>query len=207
MKQRVHTLNNSDTKSKSSTPDSSSSTPTSIFNPYKTKQSFGKAVAKCRQSLPTPPRRRKAAIADLASQIGLNLEGQLERNIQKMQGLSDETKECVKNFFRPDISYTMPGMKDTMTIWSDGGKLKLRKHYLTMFLREAYYMYCEQNERDSAHSLAYSTFCNLRPRNVLLLSSLPQDQCKCMTHENFFQIGSNGYHIPYKFLVRGSLLR
>ena len=187
MKQRTDALNNSDTNSKSSAPSSSSSTPTSILNPYRTKQSFGKAVAKCRQSLPTSPRRRKAVIAGLASHIGLNLEGKLERNIKKMQGLSDETKECVKNFFfRPDISYTMPGMKDMMTIWSDGGKLKLRKHYLTMFLREAYYMYCEQNERDSAHGLAYSTFCNLRPRNVLLLSSSPKDQCKCMTHENFF---------------------
>ena len=174
MKQRTDALNNSDTNSKSSAPSSSSSTPTSILNPYRTKQSFGKAVAKCRQSPPTSPCRRKAVIAGLVCHIGLNLEGKLERNIQKMQGLSDETKECVKNFFfRPDISYTMLGMKDMMTIWSDGGKLKLRKHYLTMFLREAYYMYCEQNERDSAHGLANSTFCKLRPRNVLLLSSSP----------------------------------
>ena len=103
-----------------------------------------------------------------------------------MQGLSDDTKECVKNFFfRPDTSYTMPWMKDMMTIWSDDGKLKLRKHCLTMFLREAYYMYCEHNERDSAHDLAYSTFCDLCPGNVLLLSSSPKDQCKCMTHEIF----------------------
>ena len=130
MKQRTDALSNSDTNSKSSASSSSSSTPTSILNPYRTKQSFGKAVAKCRQSLPTSPRRRKAVIAGLVSHIGLNLEGKLERNIQKLQGLSDETKECIKNFFfRPDISYTMPGMKDMMIIWSDGGKLKLRKHY------------------------------------------------------------------------------
>ena len=207
-KQKADTLSTSNTSSESNTPGSFSSTPTSIANPYRTKQSFGKAIAKCRQSLSTSPRRRKAVIAGLASHIGLNLEAKLERNIQRVQGLSEETKECVKTFFfRPDISYTMPCMKDIMTTWIDSGKLKLRKHYLTMFLREAYYMYCEQNKRDGVHGLAYSTFCNLRPRNVLLLSFSPKDQCKCMTHENFFHIGSNGHHLQCKFLVRGSLLK
>ena len=105
---------------------------------------------------------------------------------ERVQGLADETKECVKDFFfRPDTSYTMPGMKDMMTIWTDGGQLTLRKHYLAMFLRDAYYIYCEQNRRGSEHGLAYSTFCNLHPKNVLLLSSSPKDQCKCMTHNKF----------------------
>ena len=107
--------------------------------------------------------------------------------MNRVQGLANETKECVKDFFfRPDISYTMPGMKDMITIWTDGKKVTLRRHYLAMFLREAYYIYCEQNRRDSEHGLAYSTFCTLCPNSVLLLASSPKDQCKCMTHEHFF---------------------
>ena len=36
---------------------------------------------------------------------------------------SNETAEFVKNFFtRPDIVYTMPGMKDDITIWENGTK-------------------------------------------------------------------------------------
>ena len=82
LKQKADKLNTSSTSSEPSTPGSSSSTPKSILNPYSTKQSFGKAVARCRQSLPTSPRRRKAVIVGLASHVGLNLEGKLERNIQ-----------------------------------------------------------------------------------------------------------------------------
>lgn len=39
--------------------------------------------------------------------------------------LDDETKSAVENFyFRPDICYAMPGMKDEMTIWKEGKKNK-----------------------------------------------------------------------------------
>ena len=31
-----------------------------------------------------------------------------------------------------------------------------------------------------------STFCELRPKNVLLLSDTPEDTCKCQTHKNLF---------------------
>ena len=31
----------------------------------------------------------------------------------------------------------------------------------------------------------FSKFCELRPKNVLLLNQSPADHCKCMIHENF----------------------
>ena len=81
-------------------------------------------------------------MAGLASDVGLTLENNMNRNLRKSQGLSDDMKTAVREFYyRPDISYTMPGMNDFMTVWTDYGKTKLRKHYLTLFLREAYHIY------------------------------------------------------------------
>ena len=48
-----------------------------------------------------------------------------------------------------------------------------------MFLKEAY-----ATLDDNKCSL--STFCNFRPKNVLLLDESPKQQCKCQIHENLF---------------------
>ena len=72
----------------------------------------------------------------LAKSVGL----QLEQCMQKE--LDSETKrkyEIVKQFFfEKDIVYTAPGLKDYVTVCEGGKKQRLRKHYLTMFLREAF---------------------------------------------------------------------
>lgn len=85
-------------------------------------------------------------------------------------------------FFRPDIVYTCPGMKDTICIWDNGIKKTLQKHYMTMFLKEAFYIFIEENPE---FEVGFSKFCQLRPKNVLLLKSTPSEQCKCKIHENF----------------------
>ena len=47
------------------------STPTTpITNPYGTKQSYGKALARTRRSLPMSPRKKVAVVAGLASDVG-----------------------------------------------------------------------------------------------------------------------------------------
>ena len=76
----------------------------------------------------------------------------------------------------------MPGLKDEMTVWKNGKKQRLRKHYLTMFLREAYAVF---RKIHPSMTIGFSTFCRLRTANVLLLKNTPKDQCKCKTHENF----------------------
>ena len=97
------------------------STPTTpITNPYGTKQSYGKALARTRRSLPMSPRKKVAVVAGLASDVGLTLENNMNRNLRKSHGLSDDTKTAVGEFYyRPDISYTMPGMNDVMTVGTD----------------------------------------------------------------------------------------
>ena len=121
-----------------------SSTPLPKINPYNTKQSYGKAVAPSRKALPICPRKKLAVVAGLASHVGLNLETKMDHNLKNLRGLSEETKSAARDFFfRLDISYTMPGLNDVITVWDDSGKKKLREYCLTMFLREAHEMYCQ----------------------------------------------------------------
>ena len=123
-------------------------------------------------------------VTALASEFGITepiIQARANRKV------SEETKTNIQNFYlRTDISYTMPGMKDLMTVWNDdGNKEKLTKHYMNMFLREAFALYREEFG-NTEFDIQRSTFCSLRPRNVLLLNDTPKDQCKCKTHENFF---------------------
>ena len=59
-------------------------------------------------------------------------------------------------YLRSDISYTSPGMFDVMTVWNDDGKKKLRKYYLTMYLREAHHIF-----QQTHHDISFSVFCKL----------------------------------------------
>lgn len=74
-------------------------------------------------------------------------------------------------------------MKDIVTVWNEfGKKLKLRKYYLVMHLKEAYALFSLEN---SDINISLAKFTQLRPINVLLLKNQPFDQCKCEEHENF----------------------
>ena len=87
----------------------------------------------------------------------------------------------------------MPGMKDEVTLWIDGKKVKERKYYLTMFLREAFRIFIETYPENK---IGFSKFCSLRPKNVFLVHETPVDQCKCRVHENFIS-RLKGLHIQY----------
>ena len=72
-----------------------------------------------------------------------------------------------------------------MTIWTVNGKQKVCKHYLPMFLREAY-AFCLDSCIKKNEKCSFSTFCNPQPKNVLLMGNSPLHQCKCQIHENLF---------------------
>ena len=84
-------------------------------------------------------------------------------------------------FFEKDIVYTAPGLKDYVTVYEGGKKQQLLKHYLTMFLREAFSVF---KARYPEISISFTAFCKLRPKNDLLKNT-PMDQCKCKVHENY----------------------
>lgn len=156
------------------------------FGSYKCVQSYTKAVLKCVRSLPQSPNKKRIVFRGMAERIGVELEQKMDKTLpgnRTSVGMSDDDVSVVKDFFyRNDISYTAPGMKDEMVIWEDGQKIKHRKYFLTMFLREAYAVFKASHED---FKIGFSKFCDLRPKNVLLLKNTPLDQCKCKIHENF----------------------
>ena len=67
------------------------------------------------------------------------------------------------------------GMHDTVTVWTDDGKQKLRKHYLVMHLREAHQLFCQLYPTEGDYNIiSFSKFCSLRPKNVLMTGDIPQ---------------------------------
>ncbi|XP_073537000.1 uncharacterized protein [Phyllobates terribilis] len=158
----------------------STAVPSTSSGTYRSPQAFGKGFKKTCNALPKSPSKKKAVLAKLVADKGLNLE------TPKKQTLSSrlEVQETVIQFYnKPDIVYTAPGMKDEMTIWKNGKKTKERKYYLTFSLREAYTVFCDTF---TEIEVGFSTFCKLRPANVLLLHDIPADQCKCLTCANEF---------------------
>ena len=141
---------------------------------FKSPQSLGKAVHKLTSNLPKSPSKQKAAVCGLACRVGLSLQNDMDRNLNQItkQGLTQEVQTLVTDLY----------MNDTMVSWKDGKKMKLRKYYLVMFLKEAFTLFkgCYPGIE-----IGFSKFAALRPANVLLLKDQPADQCKCRTHEDF----------------------
>ena len=132
-----------------------------------------------RAELPASPRKRAVAVEGLASEYGYQ--------VKKFRSNSENpNKDKIKQFYcRSDNVYTMPGKGGEMTVWNEEGKQKLQKYYLTLYLKEGYALYLETCENNN-EKCSFSTFCNLRPKNVLLLGDSPKEQCKCQIHENLF---------------------
>ena len=164
-------------------------------SPYRTNQTYGKAVRRCLRSLPSSPMKQKAVVCGLAKRVGIRLQLNMEREMSPRMAQQHEVVSCIRQFyFRPDIIYTVPDMKGEMTIWVNGVKSKERKHYMTMFLREAYAIF--KVVHPEVH-VGFSKFCECRPQNVLLLHDSPRDQCRCKIHENLI-LRLKGLRIQYQ---------
>ena len=161
---------------------------------YKTPQALGKAISRVSQKLPSSPRKKTVVIKVLAKRAGVI---PAEKSKKKSAScISEETIKFVKDFYtHSDIVYTIQGMKDELPIWEKRVKRRERKYYLTMFLGEAYNIY---SNLPITEKVKFSKFCELRPKNILLLNQSPADQCKCMIHENFIN-KLKGAAITYDF--------
>lgn len=166
----------------------------SIQSPYRCQQTFSKAMLKTFRALPKSPRKKRAVVQGLAKQVGVELSNKMGKEIANCSTENNIDYSVVTKFyFRPDIAYTCPGMKDSIAVWEDGNKVTLQRHYLTVFLKEAFSMFKEEN---LDFQIGFSKFCSLRPKNVLLLKNTPSEQCKCKTHENF-KLKLRGLHYTY----------
>ena len=103
---------------------------------FKTPQGFGKAMKRLKSQLPKSPSKKLATVKGLVKEMGLELNTEIKAHkTGKNKGLSKEIKDKVINFYyHSDIVYTAPGLKDEMTVWTEAGKTKMRKYYLTMYL-------------------------------------------------------------------------
>ena len=135
-----------------------------------TKQSFSKAVKRVITKLTSSTCKQDVAVESLASEF--RYQGKLIR--RPPDKANNEKVYLNKQFyFRSDIVYTIPGNGDEMTVWDDNGKHKLQKYYLTIYLKEAYAIFLESCENEDDRC-SVSTFCNLNPKNVLLLGDSPK---------------------------------
>ena len=160
----------------------SSATCTTPGGGFRSPQGLGKAVKRLQDVLPRSPNKRNQTIHGLAKSHDVQVENTMNEQLSKT-AMSEDVIKLVKEFYvRSNIVYTMLGMKDEITIWTDSKKQKLRKFYLCMYIKEVYRMF------QSAYpdiQIGFSKFASLRPQNVLLLKDQPEDQCKCKMHENF----------------------
>ena len=73
-------------------------------NPYKSQQSFEKAINKCRVELLQSPRMKKAVVLELVKVAGLHLQNGYEKQTHG-NSISDELKAEIETFYtRLDIS-------------------------------------------------------------------------------------------------------
>lgn len=151
---------------------------------YKTPQALGKALKKVNVALPLSPSKRRKVLSVLTEHAGLKITTEKCSSTKSSQALHPDVIQRVSDFYNdPSIVFICPGMNDVMALWNENGqKEKKTKMYLQMFIKEAYYMYKQKYPDDK---IGLTKFTELRPRNVLLMSETPSDQCRCIIHDNF----------------------
>jgi hypothetical protein len=147
---------------------------------FKSRQSFGKALKKINSSLPKCDKKKKVVIQHLAETFGLIPKSKHQRTTVQ---LADQLKNDVHNFYlRDDISYQLPGKRDTVVVKEDdGSKVTHQKRILFNNLRETYELFKEEN--DNVY-LSRSSFAELRPSFVIPKAALTHRNCLCSYHEN-----------------------
>lgn len=100
------------------------------------------------------------------------------------RSLSEDVIDLVKLFYvRDDVSSTMPGIKDTVSLRTcDGKKQKVQKQLLLLNLKEIYAVF--KQEYPDIH-IGFSKFASLRPKQCVLAgSSGTHSICVCPYHQN-----------------------
>ena len=121
-------------KAKVDSPDTAASTPTK--KGYQTPQGLNKAMKKVHEVLSDSPSKAAQTVQGLANFYNIKLDDKMNNQIRPNRAIDPETIKLVKEFyFRTDIVYTMPGMNDEMTIWTNGKKEKLRKFIISIVTR------------------------------------------------------------------------
>ena len=130
-----------------------------------------------RSKLPTFPQKHATVVAGLASEYGYQFGGNKRKSVEKF---------C----YRTNISYTIPGRGDEMTIWTERGRKGVLKYFLTIYLKR-FMLYILKAVRKmiinaaSLHSVSF---------DLKVLDKSLKQQCKCQIHENLFKLEAMGIY-------------
>lgn len=173
-------------------PESPSSPSTSSpLGSYRSTQSLGKAVSRCRKSLPKSPNKKTAVIKKLVMEVLPDVGKTILK--EKKSGnnkISQEVKDKVLNFYcRDDISYQAPGKRDFKSIKNkeSGKRERIQKRHMCMTIGEAYELFKNENnvKLGNSTSIKKSKFYDLRPEFVIPIKETPRNVCICKYHANF----------------------
>ena len=115
-----------------------------------------------------------------------------EPNPKKGRRLDSDIVNKVKEFYlSEEISRTMPGKKDTVSVSVNGERKSLQKHLILCNLTEAYAKF---KEKYPEMKIGFSKFAELRPKQCVLPgASGTHSVCVCQIHQNMklMFVGSN----------------
>ena len=166
---------------------------------FGSKQSFGKAVKKVTKCLPQDPSKRKLVIQAIAESIGLIVPSFRKRTTRQV---SRQLKDAIGEFYcRDDISYQMPGKRDSIVVRQNGTKSTHQKRILLYNIREVHHLFLSENAGSGTNLLdsiwsnsnrlllsvldiARTSFPELRPEYVLIKALMSHRVCVCAYHEN-----------------------
>ncbi|CAF1125761.1 unnamed protein product [Adineta steineri] len=150
---------------------------------FSSKQTLGKAIQKVTRCLPQDPSKKRIVIQTIAQSLGLISQSHHKRSTRQ---LSLKVKDDVIKFYcRDDISYQMPGKRDTIVVRENGTKSTHQKRILLYNIREVHQLFLSEYSGSTSDPVIVRTsFAELRPRYVLIKSLMSHRVCVCAYHEN-----------------------
>jgi hypothetical protein len=168
--------------------------------PSHTTHTVAKATKKVKQTLPKDPVKKKLVIQAIAQSVGLLPVSSYQR-VTRTLPVND--KKFILDFYENDnISYQMPGKRDTVVVKQYGNKTVYQKRILLYNLREVHQLFLQDNpsmQLSSPHfyivrktmiyfisgiDVSRSTFAQLRPKHVMVKSAMSHRVCVCLYHQN-----------------------
>jgi uncharacterized protein (DUF2461 family) len=114
-------------------------------NAFSSKQSFGKAVKKAKRGLPKDLNQKKVVVRNLAQAVGIIPRDSHQRTARKLSSQIKNSISIISFYCRDDISYQMPGKRDTIVVNDNGNKTTYQKKILLYTVREAYELFLAEN--------------------------------------------------------------
>ncbi|CAF3468928.1 unnamed protein product [Rotaria socialis] len=134
-----------------------------------------------KKNLPQDPAKQKLVIQAITQSIGLLGPSFPKRNTRH---LSCKLKDDIVKFYcRDDISYQMPGKRDTIVVRQNGTKSTHQKRILLYNIRKVHQLFLSERS-GSALDLSKTSFAELRPQYVMIKALMSHRVCVCAYHEN-----------------------